>query len=114
MENFQHWVAPLIYVTGTLVAFAAFYKAVLSPIIKKINMIEDLSGIKAKLEQLEKAQLIVIRDRLIQLCLFALKEDSVECTRLSTCLNLYDEYKSRGGNGFVTNLVEEVKKLRVI
>jgi len=53
----------------------------------------------------------LLRDRLIHICSGYLRNGEIRVNDLDTVISLYTSYKELGGNGFVTELVDQVTEL---
>ena len=62
---------------------------------------------------LKEAQCALLRDRIVQGHEHFVAKQSIGTYSLSSINNMYQMYKQLGGNGFVDELMEEIRKLPI-
>lgn len=74
---------------------------------------EKLETVKTRVDADCEGTKILLADKLKYLCERALKEDEITLKDLRIIDELYKSYHGLGGNGFMTDIYEKVKKLKV-
>ena len=83
-------------------------------IMSLINGIsKDLDRMDRKLEDFHSEQksinLVMLRHDIVQVYEYYKKSAAIPTDLYESTMNLYDQYKAAGGNGFITEIMEEMK-----
>ena len=84
-------------------------------IMSLINGIsKDLDRMDRKLEDFHSEQksinLVMLRHDIVQVYEYYKSSAAIPTDLYESTMNLYDQYKAAGGNGFITEIMEEMKK----
>ena len=75
---------------------------------------KDLDRMDRKLEEFHSEQksinLVMLRHDIVQVYEYYKKSAAIPTDLYESTMNLYDQYKAAGGNGFITEIMEEMKK----
>ena len=79
-----------------------------------IGMGRDVDRIDRKLEDFHSEQksinLVMLRHDIVQVYEYYKSSAAIPTDLYESTMNLYDQYKEAGGNGFISQIVEEMKK----
>ena len=75
---------------------------------------KDLDRMDKKLEDFHSEQksinLVMLRHDIVQVYEYYKNSAAIPTDLYESTMNLYDQYKAAGGNGFISQIVEEMKK----
>lgn len=75
---------------------------------------KDLDRMDRKLEDFHSEQksinLVMLRHDIVQVYEYYKNSAAIPTDLYESTMNLYDQYKAAGGNGFISQIVEEMKK----
>lgn len=75
---------------------------------------KDLDRMDRKLEDFHSEQksinLVMLRHDIVQVYEYYKSSAAIPTDLYESTMNLYDQYKAAGGNGFISQIVEEMKK----
>ena len=75
---------------------------------------KDLDRMDRKLEEFHSEQksinLVMLRHDIVQVYEYYRSSAAIPTDLYESTMNLYDQYKAAGGNGFISQIVEEMKK----
>lgn len=78
------------------------------------GMSKDMDRIDRKLEDFHSEQksinLVMLRHDIVQVYEYHKSSAAIPTDLYESTMNLYDQYKAAGGNGFISQIVEEMKK----
>lgn len=113
------WVFWLVGGINTVIVFAAFVnKPVRTWLFEKFKKPEEIQNAKIiKIEQQLDSQSrgirVLLADRLHQSCLYFISHKCISVGDMENINAMYAEYKARGGNGLIKNMVERVRRLEI-
>ena len=80
---------------------------------KHKEILEKIDKIESQTATLKTVQLSITRDRLAYICKSYIKENKISMQELEAVEDLYKAYSDLGGNSFVHELIEKVRKLPI-
>lgn len=87
-------------------------RAEINSSLNKLN--ERLDKVDSKLDnfaaQQKSINLVMLRHDIVQVYEHYKSSAAIPTDLYESTMNLYDQYKAAGGNGFITQIIEEMKK----